>query len=158
MPIEIERKFLVQGTSWRGMVKNGQKLRQGYLHSDGRCSVRVRLDNKQCSLTVKLGGSSLRRHEFKLPISQEEAENLIEANVISNVIEKTRFVVNHNGNRWEIDEFHGPLDGLLLAEIELEDERTEFDVPEWIGHEVTDDPKFLNQNLAKLTAPPTASR
>jgi len=157
MPIEIERKFLVQGTAWRGLIKSGRKFRQGYLHSDGRCSIRVRVDNKQCSITVKLGESSLRRHEFKLPISQEEAENLIQADVISNVIEKTRFIVIHHGARWEIDEYHGPLDGLIIAEIELEDERNEFDIPEWIGDEVTDDPKFLNQNLAKLTTPPHAT-
>jgi len=147
MAIEIERKFLVRDDSWRdGTV--GTEYRQGYLAVTPHCSVRVRVADDQAWLTIKSGDSGPRRHEYEYPVPLRDADGLL-ALCQPVVISKTRYLVACGAHRWEIDEFHGENSGLVVAEIELEDEDESFDKPRWLGKEVSDDVRYYNAALSK---------
>lgn len=150
--LEIERKFLVaHDGEWRNLATRSTHVQQTYIAIDeGRC-VRVRIDEAgEGGLTVKtmpLAGTSFTRLEIHAKISSEDARALMTA-VPHRIIEKTRFFVPIGNHTWEIDEFSGLNFGLCVAEIELASETETFDKPAWVGTEVTDDPRFLNQSLA----------
>jgi adenylate cyclase len=146
MAIEIERKFLVRGDGWRSSAV-GTEYRQGYLASEPRCSVRVRLAGNGAWLTVKGGTQGLARQEFEYPVPRDDAEAMLDL-CLPGVISKTRYVLMHGQHRWEIDEFHGDNVGLFLAEIELEREDEAFDKPDWLGEEVSHDPRYYNAALS----------
>jgi adenylate cyclase len=143
---EIERKFLVTGTGWRP-VGPGRRLRQGYLCIEPERSVRVRIGGELAWLTVKGRGSGVTRLEFEYLIPVVEAERLLAELCIQPIIDKTRYEVHHGDHLWEVDEFHGANAGLVVAEIELQDETERFERPDWLGEEVSSDPRYLNANL-----------
>lgn len=145
MGIEIERKFLVTGNEWR--QGQGVKFSQGYLNRDKSRTVRVRLAGHQAFLTIKGISQGISRAEFEYEIPLNEAEQLLKL-ADGPVIEKVRYVLIHQGDTWEIDEFYGENTGLIVAEIELADEAQSFAIPDWLGKEVTDDPRYFNSNLA----------
>lgn len=145
MGIEIERKFLVTGTTWRQGV--GVRFSQGYLNRDKARTVRVRLAGEQAFLTIKGVSVGASRAEFEYEIPAADAEQLL---MLSDgpIIEKIRRVIAFEGARWEVDEFLGENAGLVVAEIELHSEDQAFARPEWIGEEVTHDSRYFNSNLA----------
>ena len=146
---EIERKFLVNGDHWRTLVDTGVVVRQGYLSLEPGRSVRVRLAADMGSLNIKGKISMLSRHEFEYAISAKDAHELLDKLCIQPQIVKTRYRLTHGGLVWEIDEFAGDNDGLIIAEVELESERQRFDAPAWLGKEVSHDPRYFNINLVK---------
>lgn len=142
---EIERKFLVVSGEWK-QLGAGTLFRQGYLNSAKERVVRVRTMGEAAALTVKgitIGASRL---EFEYEIPREDANQLLEL-CEQPIIEKTRYRIPTGELVWEIDEFHGVNDGLIVAECELESEDQKIDKPGWIGEEVTGDPRYFNSNL-----------
>lgn len=144
---EIERKFLVQGDQWR--TDQPRTLRQGYLCLDPERTVRVRLDDGAGTLTIKGKSCGAARAEFEYPIPADDAQHLLDTLCLRPLIEKHRHVVQHADKRWEIDEFFGDNEGLVVAEIELSDEQEAFDKPDWAGEEVTSDARYFNANLIR---------
>lgn len=148
MGTEIERKFLVNGDAWR---QGAEQLpcAQGYLATGPPVSVRVRIMGDKAMLTVKSGRTGITRAEYEYSIPIEDARELLSTACSGAVIKKTRHLVHHAGMLWEIDEFHGDNEGLIVAEIELEAEDQPFELPPWIAAEVSDDPRYLNSNLSQ---------
>ncbi len=148
MGVEIERKFLLAGDGWRAL---GQPvlLRQGYLSSDPERVVRVRVEGDHAYITIKGRSSGATRGEWEYPIPLADANELLERLCQQPIVEKYRSKVEFAGNVWEVDEFIGVNQGLVLAEIELQAEDQAFDKPEWIGAEVTDDKRYYNSNLVR---------
>ncbi|MBP8939449.1 MAG: CYTH domain-containing protein [Agrobacterium sp.] len=148
MAKEIERKFLVAGGEWRDEVTHSMAFRQAYVASLENRSVRVRIVNgRDATLTIKIGASALVRDEYEYSIPLQDAEELM-ASAPGVVIEKTRHTVDHSGFTWEIDVFEGRYQGLVVAEVEMNDENASPDLPPWLGKEVTGDRRFSNQSLA----------
>jgi adenylate cyclase len=148
MAYEIERKFLVEGRNW-GQGSGSRRIRQGYLSADPERSVRVRLVGDDACLTVKGATTGWTRVEFEYPIPTQDALHLLDELCIRPVIDKTRHEIRYGAHRWEIDEFHGANEGLVIAEIELAAEGEHFERPPWLGAEVSDDPRYYNVNLAR---------
>ncbi len=146
MGTEIERKFLVTGDSWRGEGRS-TVIRQGYLSTVKERTVRVRAVDDEGTLTVKGLTVGATRTEFEYLIPVDDAHTMLDELCETPIIEKTRHVVEVNGLEWEIDEFAGVNDGLVVAEVELDSEDQEFKRPDWAGEEVTDDPRYFNANL-----------
>jgi CYTH domain-containing protein len=158
MTLEIERKFLVAGDGWRAAALGpGLLLRQGYLPNGGDATapvVRVRLAGADGFLTIK-GPGLLTRAEFEYAIPAAEAAAMLATLCAPPVLEKTRTRVGHAGLVWEVDVFAGLLAGLVLAEVELDSADQAVALPDWVGREVTGDPRYMNNRLASATAPPT---
>jgi CYTH domain-containing protein len=146
---EIERKFLVNGDRWRALAGTGVAYQQGYLSLEPARSVRVRLAGDKGTLTLKGKISALSRHEFEYEISSTDARQLLDSLCIQPLIEKTRYRLTYAGLVWEIDEFAGDNAGLIVAEVELTSERQRFDIPAWVGKEVSGDPRYLNISLVQ---------
>lgn len=146
MATEIERKFLVVGDEWRG-GSEGTVLRQGYLSTVKERTVRVRVAGEEAYLTIKGITVGATRREFEYPIPPADASYMLEELCERPIVEKTRFTVEHAGHRWEIDEFGGVNQGLIVAEVEMEREDEAITLPGWVGSEVTDDPRYFNANL-----------
>jgi len=149
MAIEIERKFLVVGDGWRDQVEDEIRLVQGYLTADARTTVRVRIRGETAYLTIKGATQGISRLEFEYPIPVADAETLLHELAVSPLIEKIRYRVRHGGHLWELDVFAGANAGLVLAELELEAVDEVFARPDWLGAEVSDDPRYFNVNLAQ---------
>ena len=145
MPVEIERKFLVRGDGWK--TGHGVRFIQGYLNHDRERTVRVRIAGNRAFLTIKGISTGATRQEFEYEIPVVDAEQLLQI-CEGPLIEKTRHTVDYAGMTWEVDEFHGANDGLVVAEIELADAAQTFARPVWIGTEVTSDARYFNSNLA----------
>ncbi len=145
MPLEIERKFLVSGHAWRSA--DAVLYRQGYLNRDKQRTVRVRMAGDRAFLTIKGVSSGATRVEFEYEIPVSEAAQLLTL-CDGPLIEKTRHRVTVGPHVWEVDEFHGDNDGLVVAEIELGSEDEAFARPEWVSVEVTEDARYYNSNLA----------
>jgi len=145
---EIERKFLVKGDAWRSLAK-GMSYRQGYLNSAKERTVRIRTIDDKAFLTIKglTVGATRSEYEYEIPLAECNAmlDNLAE----KPIIDKKRYKVPFAGLTWEIDEFFGDNAGLIVAEVELMSEDQAFQKPEWIGGEVTGDPRYFNSNLIK---------
>jgi CYTH domain-containing protein len=148
MATEIERKFLVKGDEWRSLGV-GEIYRQGYITNDNGRTVRVRVVGEQGYLTIKGPTTGMGRAEFEYKIPVEDAQELLETLCDRPFIEKTRYKINIGDLIWEVDEFWGENQGLILAEVELETEDQIIDIPNWIGEEVTSDPRYYNSNLVK---------
>ena len=147
MAIEIERKYLVKGTEWRGLVEPIQYV-QGYLLVDEQRTVRVRITGNSGFLTIKGKSLGMGRKEFEYQIPLEDARELLQLRITS-LIEKKRSSIEWEGKFWEVDEFEGKNRGLILAEIELKSENEIFAIPPWIGEEVTDDIRYYNSYLSQ---------
>lgn len=146
MGVEIERKFLIKNASWQNEADQGTSIKQGYLNSNKERTVRVRVYGKEGFLTIKGKNKNLTRKEFEYAIPLEEAESLLQL-CEKPLVEKTRFLLRDMGNTWEIDVFEGVNKGLSIAEIELSSETQKFNLPEWVGEEVSNDPKYYNSSL-----------
>ncbi|MDO8990147.1 MAG: CYTH domain-containing protein [Sideroxyarcus sp.] len=145
MATEIERKFLVTGTAWRR--PDAVRYCQGYLNRDKERTVRVRLAGEQAFITIKGITRVMSRAEFEYAIPVADATQLLQL-CHGPLINKMRHIVVCNGTRWEVDEFMDENAGLVVAEVELESEGQPFERPDWLGREVTDDPRYYNSNLA----------
>ena len=147
---EIERKFLiapeVDPAAWKAGPP-GTLMRQGYLSTVPDRTVRVRTAGERAMLTIKGKTEGATRREYEYEIPRADANEMLDELCERPLIEKTRRVRNVGGHDWEIDEFHGDNEGLLLAEIELTDEQESFVRPTWIGEEVTTDPRYYNAQL-----------
>jgi len=149
MPIEIERKFLLANNNWRNVVNTSYRIRQGYMGEMDKASVRIRVQGDKANINIKSATLSMRRMEYEYEIPLDEAEEMLEQLCKKPQIDKTRYIVQQGKHKWEIDEFYGDNEGLLVAEIELSDESEAFEKPEWIGEEVSEDPRYYNVNLIK---------
>lgn len=148
---EIERKFLVEGDENIELIKKEgrpERIRQWYLNRDKNRVVRVRIKEDKAYLTIKGPNSGIERAEFEYEIPFSDAEAMMEL-AEGKIIDKTRWIINYGGKRWEIDEFHGEHKGLILAEIELEDASEPIKIPPFIGKEVSEDPRYYNSTLAQ---------
>lgn len=148
MAIEIERKFLVKGDSWRALGQ-GTAYRQGYLTSGQASTVRVRIAGDQAYLTIKGTSIDLARAEFEYPIPLADAAEMLETLCTTALIEKTRYKIESGGLLWEVDEFAGENQGLIIAEVELKAADQAIALPDWIGEEVSQDPRYFNSSLAR---------
>ena len=145
---EIEKKFLVTSSAWKRHAA-GQLYRQGYLSIDPKRTVRIRVVGEQGVLTIKGQKIGATAPEFEYPIPIADAKKLLDTVCLRPLIEKTRYTIDHKAHRWEIDEFHGDNEGLVVAEIELKAENERFERPEWIGTEVTSDFRYTNAQLVE---------
>jgi adenylate cyclase len=142
---EIERKFLVRGDEWRKLAA-GVRYRQGYLSTVKERTVRVRTVGDRGFLTIKGITIGASRHEFEYPIPLDDT-NVLLGMCEQPLVEKVRYTIPFGGLAWEIDEFEGVNQGLIVAECELASEDQRVDLPVWIGAEVTGDPRYFNSNL-----------
>lgn len=149
MAQEIERKFLVCG-EFRQHAKRAMRICQGYLCSVPERTVRVRLRDGRGYLTIKgkSDASGVSRYEWEKEIEPEDALQLM-ALCEPGVIDKTRYLVDYGGHTFEVDEFRGDNEGLVMAELELKSADEEFRRPSWLGEEVTGDSRYYNASLAK---------
>ena len=145
MAVEIERKFLVKKDTWRN--EQGTRYRQGYLSSVKERTVRVRTIGDRGYLTIKGVSKGAVRTEYEYEIPLAEAEAMLDELCEKPLIEKKRYKIEFKGLVWEVDEFFGENQGLVVAEVELEEEDQAFSKPEWVGEEVTGDAKYFNANL-----------
>ena len=149
MALEIERKFLVVNERWREHVEAESRLVQGYLTASGPVTVRVRRDGIQAYLTLKGATQGISRREFEYPLPLADAEILLRELTVLPLIEKTRYHVRHGRHLWDLDVFAGDNAGLVLAELELEQVAEAFARPDWLGAEVSADPRYFNAQLAR---------
>jgi adenylate cyclase len=147
MAIEIEHKFLLANDDWRKSVQKSVKFRQGYLSSQPTSSIRVRIAGNQAWLNIKSATIGTQRLEFEYEIPLDDAGEILKSLCTEPLIEKTRHFVPNDGNLWEIDEFEGDNDGLIIAEIELPEVGKSFTKPRWLGVEVTHELRYYNNNL-----------
>ncbi|MFH6991430.1 CYTH domain-containing protein [Flavobacterium sp. FlaQc-48] len=148
--LEIERKFLVKSDDFKKQAFTQNNIAQGYLSAVPERTVRVRIKGKKGFITIKgigqQGGMS--RFEWENEIPLDEAQELLKL-CEKGKIEKTRFEIKSGKHIFEVDEFYGENEGLVMAEIELESETEPFEKPEWLGEEVTNDPRYYNAYLSK---------
>lgn len=150
MGLEIERKFLVKNKNYRKYeIQKKIEIRQGYITLEKEKVIRIRITNNTAFLTLKGLATSITRHEFEYEIPVTEARKMLDLFCYKPIIKKVRYIVKYKDHTWEIDEFDGQNSGLVIAEIELDNEETEFSKPEFIGKEVTEDPRYYNFNLVK---------
>jgi adenylate cyclase len=148
MATEIERKYLVRDESWRDHVHRQVRYRQGYLANTEHCSVRVRVGGGEAYVNIKGSTVGASRLEFEYPVPLDDAQIMLRELCPETIVEKTRYFVRHGAQEWEVDVFEGDNAGLVVAEIELEDEAEAVSLPPWAGEEVTDDVRYYNSNLA----------
>ena len=147
---EIERKFLVVSNGWRNAAGAGKICCQGYITAaPAGATVRIRLLGEQGFLTIKGPTRGISRPECEYEIPAADAEYMIENLCGSRLVSKKRYTFEINGMIWEMDEFSGLNEGLIVAEIELESEDQPFEKPEWLGAEVTFDSRYTNAALAR---------
>lgn len=148
MGLEIERKFLVRGDAWKSLGE-GVSIRQGYLSTNPDRVVRVRIEGSVATLTIKGRSVGPTRGEWEYSIPLADAEELLSTLCECPLVEKIRYRVRQHQMLWEIDEFLGENDGLVVAEIELSSAEQEFLMPEWAAEEVTHDARYYNANLLR---------
>ena len=151
MAKEIERKFLVKADAWHRPA-NGEDLRQGYLSTEEQRSVRVRTVRNESGqrgyITIKGRSYGASRDEYEYEIPFSEANEILEHLCRRPLIEKIRYRISFEGLTWEVDEFRGENRGLIVAEVELNDEKQPVAKPDWVTDEVTGDSRYYNTNLA----------
>ncbi len=146
MAIEIERKFLVSEKALTDKMSEGEEIIQGYLSDNPDSTVRVRIKGEKAYLTVKSRNNGSVRGEWEYEIPVCDARQMLDQCGVTGLISKTRY----RSGRWEIDEFHGRLEGLLMAEVELYSEDEKISLPSFLGREVTGDSRYYNSVLAKI--------
>jgi adenylate cyclase len=156
MFLEIERKFLVTNPRWRLSAGPGEAIRQGYLSRSPDCSVRVRVDGARATITVKGPRDGLARSEFEYEAPLAEGEVMLRDLCAKPLVEKVRHKVEHGGLTWDVDVYSGEAAGLVIAEVELERADQPLSLPEWVGREVTHDPRYRNSALAHGLRPERA--
>jgi adenylate cyclase len=148
MAYEIERKFLVISDQYK-INATRRMLIQGYLAVDPERVVRVRTDGERAFLTIKGKLTKRTRREFEYPLPLVEAREILDQLCLKPLIQKYRYTIRYQGFCWEVDEFIGANQGLVIAEIEIESENQAFSRPDWLGDEVTHDPSYYNFMLVK---------
>ena len=146
---EIERKFLVVSDAFKSQATMSHEIEQGYLCKEPGKTIRVRIRDERAFLTIKSGKlrDGLAKFEWEKEIELSDARELMQL-CLPGAISKTRYIIpTNNGRKWEVDVFHGRLEGRVLAEIELGDENEPFERPEWLGDEVTGLPQYYNANM-----------
>ncbi|MEJ6589731.1 MAG: CYTH domain-containing protein [Crocinitomicaceae bacterium] len=145
--LEIERKFLIVETLWDKQVKNGYaEITQGYVLNSIEKSVRIRINDDRAFLTIKGPTKGISRAEYEYEIPKIEGEEMI-LSLSLKVLKKRRYEILFEGKVWEVDVFKNELEGLILAEIELESEDEKIILPNWVGEEVSYDAQYYNTNL-----------
>lgn len=152
MAVEIERKFLVRSDGWRAHATRAISMRQGYFDTAGSVTVRVRRADERAVLTIKGPALGLARAEYEYEIPAGEADAMLDSFCRGRQVEKTRHIVEFSGKIWEVDVFGGAHQGLVLAEVELERPDEPVTLPEWVGEEVSHDPRYRNAHLARHPA------
>lgn len=147
MNLEIERKFLVAG-EFRQYASKAVRISQGYISSSPGRTVRVRIWGDQGFLTIKARGNGISRFEWEKEITLDDAHSLMLL-CGKGRIDKTRYLVEYMGHTFEVDEFYGDNEGLVMAEVELSSEDEHFEKPSWLGEEVTGDARYYNSNLIR---------
>lgn len=147
--MEIERKFLVNKVLWLQAKPPGSSIaiHQAYLSADPKCTVRIRIADTHAKITIKGATRGISREEFEYSIPFSDGMEIIRL-AETPVIVKRRYEIIHKGYKWEVDEFSGYNDGLVMAEVELESEEENPEWPEWIDREVSGDPRYFNLQLA----------
>jgi adenylate cyclase len=149
MKFEIEHKYLVRKNLWEAEKKpEGILIKQGYILDHAEKVIRVRVMGDLGFITIKGPSAGAKRLEYEYPIPEKDALELLEF-FTGNWVEKKRYQIVFAGNLWEIDEFTGDNEGLLLAEIELKNPDDMYENPPWVGEDVTNDPRYYNSYLAK---------
>ena len=146
MAKEIERKFLID-ISGIESIGSGSRIKQGYISTTDNTAVRIRVSGAVAYLTLKGENQGATRPEFEYEIPIKDANEIIKELCSGPVIDKTRYLVEYGSHTWEIDVFHGDNDGLIVAEVELESETEEVDLPKWVINEVTGEVKYYNSSL-----------
>ncbi len=145
---EIERKFLTKSQDWRNLGE-GVSYLQGYLSTEKGRTVRVRVVGNQGYITIKGPSVGIVRPEYEYEIPCEDAREIISSLCEKPIIDKKRYKIRSGSHLWEVDEFFGENEGLVIAEVELQDESEEVELPAWIGREVTGDRRYYNAHLVK---------
>ena len=148
--IEIERKFLVTSEAYKQQAFKNSRIVQGFLSTNKKRTVRIRLKGDQGFLTIKgqTSKDGLSRFEWEKEISRKEAESLLRL-CKKGVINKVRYEVKVDNHTFEVDEFFDDNEGLVIAEVELESKNESFSKPDWLGKEVTGELKYYNSKLSK---------
>ena len=149
MPIEIERKFLVKDLSWKDSAASFKDFQQGYFPTSDGVTVRARIAGDKARLTIKGPANGISRAEFEYPIPLTDAVTFLADFCAKPVILKRRWYVPFGGFQWEVDEFAGQNQGLIVAEIELDSPDQEFPIPPWLGREVSGETRFRNSRLVR---------
>jgi CYTH domain-containing protein len=147
--MEIERKFLVKNLDFKNQT-SGTFIAQGYLGADLLRTIRVRIYGDKAYLTIKSKTVGISRDEYEYDIPVKDAKAMLNDLCAKPLIEKNRYEIKYQGKIWEVDEFLGENTGLYVAEIELASESEAFEKPQWVGEEVSGDPKYFNSNLVKF--------
>ena len=147
---EIERKFLVKSNAFIAQATTSYEIMQGYLCKDPEKTIRVRIRDTRAFLTIKssLLRDGIAKFEWEKEIDLADAKELMKI-CLPGAISKTRYIIKAKEDdlKWEVDVFHGRLEGRVLAEIELSDEHEAFERPDWLGEEVTGQPQYYNANM-----------
>ena len=131
MPLEIERKFLVNSTEYKPVAKSVE-ITQAYLAVEKKIAMRIRIEGVRASIAIKSKKSERVNLEYEYSIPLDEAKSMMTLSPFP-AIEKTRHILDYKGHTWEVDEFHGDNAGLIVGEIELDDENEKFEIPDWLG-------------------------
>lgn len=144
---EIEYKFLVDKEKWAKLSKpEGELIVQGYLHKAENLVIRIRIKGSKAYLTIKGKSVGISRSEYEYEIPVQEAEAMI-AEFIDKCIRKYRYEIEFAGKTWEVDEFKDKLEGLILAELEVNSEEESIELPDWVNEDVSEDPNYFNAVL-----------
>ncbi len=149
MAQEIEHKFLISNDSWKSKVHKSIKYKQGYMVSDQKRSVRIRISDNMAWINFKSAVVGTSRSEFEYEIPLQDGIDMLKQLCEQPILEKTRYFVHHDQHLWEIDVFEGDNQGLIVAEIELNKIDESFTIPDWAGQEVTHDLRYYNNSLCK---------
>jgi len=153
MAREIERKFLVKNQDWKAASYKQTHFAQGYLNDisqrGAKSSVRVRIEGEQANMNIKSLEIGLSRDEYEFSIPLEDAKKMLATLMVGPVIEKIRYLVKVGKHTWEVDEFLGDNQGLVVAEVEIASEDEKVEIPNWAGREVTEEVRFYNISLSK---------
>jgi CYTH domain-containing protein len=147
MPTEIERKFLLVNDDWKGSVTRRIRIRDGLIASNNGNKARVRIADSNATITLKSRRRGSIRTEFEYAIPYSDAVEILRTMCDGHVLDKVRHVITHAGTVWHVDVYEGILNGVVLAEVELQHPDQKFDLPGWIGKEVTGDPRYRKINM-----------
>jgi adenylate cyclase len=149
MPFEVERKFLVANDGWKAGV---------VLASSNGNKVRIRIAEETATVTIKGPRKTMKRAEFEYAIPMSDAEAILTHMCQGHILKKRRHFVEHSDATWEIDVYEGSLRGIVIAEIELRHENQTIELPDWIGKEVTRDPRYRKVNMLAARRNDTSKR
>jgi len=147
VPIEIERKFLLANDDWKSSVTRRIRIRDGLIASNNGNKARVRIADSNATITLKSRRRGPIRTEFEYAIPYSDAVEILQTMCDGRVLDKVRHVITHAGSLWHVDVYEGILDGVVLAEVELQHVDQKLDLPGWIGKEVTGDPRYRKINM-----------